>query len=334
MDSAGSVRERLVQLLKDRGFVSGTEIGLRLGISRSAVWKHVRALREEGFAILGSPRRGYRLADVPDTLSPPVVLPFLSGGFGKPYRYYPVTSSTNDRAKELAQSGAPEGTVVVAEQQTGGRGRRGRSWHSPPGGLWFSLLLRPDVAPAETQTLPLLLSVAVARGIEEYLGLHPDLKWPNDILLGGRKAGGILAEIGAETERVHHVVAGIGLNVNIASFPPELETTATSLQIQWGGKISRARLLGVLLAVIEEDYRRWCRTGFAPFHAAYQKRCSFLGKEVAVVAAGGVLTGLAAGVDAAGRLLLSVPGGEVKRLSGGEVTVREEGAVAAGSGYR
>ncbi|MEW6771172.1 MAG: biotin--[acetyl-CoA-carboxylase] ligase [Bacillota bacterium] len=334
MGSAGSARERLVQLLKDRGFVSGTEIGLRLGISRGAVWKHVRALREEGFAIFGSPRRGYRLGDVPDTLLPPVVLPFLTGGFGRPYRYHPVTSSTNDRAKELAQSGAPEGTVVVAEQQTGGRGRRGRSWHSPPGGLWFSLLLRPDVPPAETQTLPLLLSVAVVRGIEEHLGLQPGLKWPNDILLGGRKVGGILTEMSAETEQVHHVVAGIGLNVNITSFPPELETTATSLRIQSGGEVSRARLLGVLLAVIEEDYRRWCRAGFAPFHAAYQERCSFLGKEVVVVAAGEVLTGLAAGVDAAGRLLLSVPGGGIKRLSGGEVTVREGDAVAAGSGHR
>jgi len=330
----GSLREQLFRLLNNQGFVSGTEISRNLGISRGAVWKHIRALRREGFVISGSPRRGYRLERVPEMLSPLAVLPVLTGGFGRPYHYFPATSSTNDRAKELALSGAPEGTVVVAEQQTGGRGRRGRWWYSPPGGLWFSLLLRPRVSPAEVQTLPLFLALAVVRGVEGYLGLRLDLKWPNDILLGGRKVGGILTEIGAETEQVHYVVAGIGLNVNFTTFPPELEATATSLRAGSGSEICRARLLGGLLEAVEKDYICWCRAGFAPFRERYKERCICLGKEVVVETAGEVLSGLAADVDAAGRLLLSIRGGESRWLSGGEVTVKEGNAVASSAGCR
>lgn len=319
------MREQLVsRLLEAEEFVSGARLCLDLGVSRSAVWKHVEALRREGFSIKASPRKGYRLVSIPDLLHPGIVLPLLEGVFGRPYHYYRTLRSTNDTAKELAHSGSPEGTVVVAEEQTAGRGRRGRSWYSPPGGLWFSLVLRPPVPPAEVNSLPLLLSLAVARGIEASIKILPGLKWPNDLLLEGRKIGGILTETSAEAEQVHYAVAGIGLNVNIASFAPDIEKTATSLKTYTGSEICRARLLSKILIAIENLYRRWCREGFEPFRAMYKDRLYGLGKQVAAISSGQILSGVASDVDADGRLLLTLPGGSQVRLSVGEITLREE----------
>lgn len=320
-----SLRERLLaQLLTAEGFVSGAEISQKLDISRGAVWKHIQALRREGFVITGSTRRGYRILSVPDLLLPSVILPVLTSDFGRPYYFYQTVSSTNDVVRELAYAGAPQGAVVAAEEQTGGRGRRGRSWYSPRGGLWFSLLLRPQVSPAQSQTLPLFVSLMVVKGIEKLLGITLDLKWPNDILLGGRKTGGVLVELGAEAEQVHYAVAGIGINVNVTSFPPELEKEATSLGIYAGRRVDRARLLAGILSSIETGYPCWCREGFAPFREAYKGRLSFLGRQITVRTAGGeVLTGIAADVDTDGRLLLSSPAGKQRWLHGGEVKVRE-----------
>ncbi|MEW6172394.1 MAG: biotin--[acetyl-CoA-carboxylase] ligase [Bacillota bacterium] len=386
------LRERLMtRLLTAKGYLSGTEVSQDLGVSREAVWKHIRALRREGFVISASPRKGYLLLDVPDVLHPGVVLPSLTGAFGRPYHYHGVLSSTNDRAKELAHAGAVEGTVVAAEEQTGGRGRRGRLWHSPHGGLWFSLILRPTVAlqntltlverqpcdfrqsnsekfpeaaknkhsaeseagrrgaytevrehrtasltklgavlqqpptvsPAEIHTLSLLVSLAVVQGVEELLGIRPDLKWPNDIILDGRKAGGVLVEISAEAEQVHYAVAGVGLNVNITFFPEELEAFATSLKIYTEKETCRARLLGVILKTLENSYFRWCREGFAPFLKDYKERLCCLEKEVVVDDAGRVFGGVVLDVEAGGRLVLGLPDGKTIHLSGGEVTVRE-----------
>lgn len=317
------MRERLLAwLLTAEGFVSGAEISQKLDISRGAVWKHIQALRREGFVITGSTRRGYRILSVPDILLPGVVFPVLTGKFGRPYYFHQTLSSTSDLVRQLAHAGAPQGTVVAAEEQTSGRGRRGRSWYSPRGGLWFSLLLRPHVSPAQSQTLPLFVSLMVAKGIERLLGITLDLKWPNDILLGGRKTGGVLVELGAEAEQVHYAVAGIGINVNVASFPPELQE-ATSLRIYTGRRVDRARLLAAILHSIETGYPRWCREGFAPFREAYKARLSFLGKHITARTAGGeVFNGIAADVDAGGRLLLSSAGGQ-RWLCGGDVKARE-----------
>lgn len=320
-----SLREKvLARLLAADGFMSGAEISQKLDISRGAVWKHVQALRREGFVISGSTGRGYRILRVPDLLLPSVILPVLSGDFGRPYYFYQTVSSTSDVARELAQSGAPQGTVVAAEEQTRGRGRRGNLWYSPRGGLWFSLLLRPRVSPAQSQTLPLFISLMVVKGIEKLTGVPPDLKWPNDIFLGRRKTGGVLVEISAEAEQVYYAVIGIGINVNVASFPPELAKEATSLHIYNGREVERARLLAVLLSTIETEYLRWCREGFAPFREAYKERLSLLGREITVkTTSGEVLSGNALDVDAGGRLLLSLPTGEQRWLYGGEVKIRE-----------
>ncbi len=294
-----------------------------VGISRGAVWKHIQALRQGGFAIDASPRKGYRLLEIPDALNAAVVTPLLAGGFGKPYHYRRSLKSTNDTAKTLAHAGAPEGTVVVAEEQTGGRGRRGRFWYSPPGGLWFSLILHPKIPPAEVNSLSLVLSLAVAEGLERLTGARPSLKWPNDVLLRGRKVGGILTEISSEADQVHFVVAGIGVNVNFTSFPPDIEPTATSLQAQTGGAVCRPRLFSAVLVSLEDNYRLWCEKGFPPFRKAYKERIDLLGKRVSAANPTGTLNGLAWDIDGDGRLVLRLPNGEETRLSTGEVTVRE-----------
>ncbi|MEW6183182.1 MAG: biotin--[acetyl-CoA-carboxylase] ligase [Bacillota bacterium] len=318
------LREQLMtRLMTAKGYVSGAEVSQDLGISREAVWKHIRALRREGFVISASPRKGYLLLNVPDVLHPWAVVPLFTGGFGRPYHYHGVLSSTNDRAKELAHAGASEGTVVVTEEQTGGRGRRGRLWHSPRGGLWFSLILRPGVSPAGIHSLSLLVSLAVVQGVNDFLRICSELKWPNDIFLGGRKAGGVLIEIGAEAEQVHYAVAGVGLNVNITSFPAELDAAATSLRIHTGKETCRARLLGAILKTLEDGYSRWCREGFGPFREEYKKRLCCLGKEVTVSDAGRLTGGVILDVEVDGRLVLGLPDGGTLRLSGGEVTVRE-----------
>lgn len=320
-----SLREELLaRLLAAADFVSGAELSGALGVSRCAVWKHIEALRDEGYEIAGSPRRGYRLLKVPDALYPPLFSPLVRGKFGQPYHFYPVVSSTNDVAKELARQGAPEGTLVVAEEQTGGRGRLGRAWHSPPGGLWFSLILRPPVSPAATQSLPVLLSLAVTDGVAAFLLPSVEVKWPNDIVYQGKKVGGILVELGAEAEAVHFVVAGIGLNVNITSFPAPLEKTATSLQKIAGKALSRPQLLSAILAAAERYYSRWCREGFAPFREDYEHRLCLLGREVEICCGGSITRGTVAGVDAEGRLVLVSPDGTKQRFVGGEVTFKQK----------
>ncbi|MGO0123083.1 biotin--[acetyl-CoA-carboxylase] ligase [Desulfothermobacter acidiphilus] len=313
----------LLRLKAADGFVSGASLAAELGVSREAVWKQIKLLQAMGFSIKGRSRQGYRLEGWADSLEPVAVLPLLRGKWGHPYFYYPFVSSTNEVLKAKAAD-LPEGAVVVAEEQVGGKGRRGRSWYSPPGGIWCSLMLRPPVHPHTLLSLPLLLALAVVEALEcLFPGLPLNLKWPNDLLCRGQKLGGILVEAAAETERVHWAVAGIGLNVNLASFPPELEKLATSLELCWGSKSCRPFLLVAVLERLEELYARWCREGFAPLLPRYKDRFCYLGRRVRVEGEGGVWQGKAEAVDEEGRLLLRLDDGSLRPLLGGEVTLRE-----------
>ena len=225
--------------------ISGEYLAAQLGLSRAAVWKRVHRLKARGYVIEGSPRRGYRLLAVPDKLLPEEVLQGLKTRlFTGPVHHFETLDSTNDLAKELAAQGAPEGTVVVAEAQTGGRGRLGREWNSPPGvGLYVSLVLRPMLPPMELPQITLTTAVAVVRAVRRVAAVAPGIKWPNDLLLNGKKLGGILTEMETESDRIRHVVVGLGLNVNNPGFPPELAATATSLTLTAGGTFSRVNLL-------------------------------------------------------------------------------------------
>lgn len=278
---------RILELLRrQEGFLSGEDIGRELSITRAAVWKGIKKLREEGYEIEAVTNRGYRLTN-PETMYNKRELEqgLKTKTMGQTIYFYEETDTTNNRARELALESAPEGTLVVAEKQTAGRGRRGKVWESPLGtGIWMSLVLRPQIMPAEASVLTLLCGLATAEAIEAETGLSAGIKWPNDILINGKKAVGILTEMDCEMSEVHFVIPGIGINVNTASFPPEIAEIATSLYLECGKTVSRRRLVHKVLERLEEHYETFLRTGsFAAMLEDYRKHCITLGKEVHVL---------------------------------------------------
>lgn len=278
---------RILELLRrQEGFLSGEDIGRELSITRAAVWKGIKKLREEGYEIEAVTNRGYRLTN-PETMYNKRELEqgLKTKTMGQSIYFYEETDTTNNRARELALEGAPEGTLVVAEKQTAGRGRRGKVWESPLGtGIWMSLVLRPQIMPAEASVLTLLCGLATAEAIEAETGLSVGIKWPNDILINGKKAVGILTEMDCEMSEVHFVIPGIGINVNTASFPPEIADIATSLYLECGKTVSRRRLVHKVLERMEEHYETFLRTGsFTAMLEDYRKHCITLGKEVHVL---------------------------------------------------
>lgn len=278
---------RILELLRrQKGFLSGEDIGRELSITRAAVWKGIKKLREEGYEIEAVTNRGYRLTN-PETMYNKRELEqgLKTKTMGQSIYFYEETDTTNNRARELALEGAPEGTLVVAEKQTAGRGRRGKVWESPLGtGIWMSLVLRPQIMPAEASVLTLLCGLATAEAIKAETGLSAGIKWPNDILINGKKAVGILTEMDCEMSEVHFVIPGIGINVNTASFPPEIADIATSLYLECGKTVSRRRLVHKVLERLEEHYETFLRTGsFTAMLEDYRKHCITLGKEVHVL---------------------------------------------------
>src|SRR6202142_2836025 len=227
--------------------VSGAELAEQLKISRAAIWARIEELRKLGYDIEASPHFGYRLVSSPDALHADDLLARLGKTkiIGRDIRVFEQTTSTNDVIEKLARDGVKEGAVVFAESQTKGRGRLGRKWISPERkGLWFSVLLRPDLRPQEATQLTVASATALRRAIQSATGLQPEIKWPNDILIGGKKVAGILTELNAELDKVRYVILGIGIDVNLDAneFPVELKKNATSLKIENGETVSRAKL--------------------------------------------------------------------------------------------
>lgn len=320
-----STRAKLVELLASgEGFVSGAELARRLGISRNAVWKHVESLREEGWDVETAHSRGYRIVRRPDPLDESVITAALCTRLlGRRLVCAPVTGSTNDDAAALARRGEPEGTVVVADAQTAGRGRLGRGWVSVRGlNLYMSVLLRPAVPPGAAPQLSLVAGVAVARAIEAE-GVETRIKWPNDVLLGGRKVCGILTELEAEADRVEFVIVGIGVNLNSRPehFPPELRDIATSVGLAAGRPVERARFAARLLGELEHCYDRYIEAGFGALAGEWNGRSALTGRRVTVAgAARDAVSGSCAGIDGDGALLL-VEGATRHRVLAGDVTV-------------
>ena len=250
---------RIVRLLADHAMVvvSGTKIADEIGTSRSEVWRLIQQLRGLGVQVAGHQATGYQLETVPDLLLPEFVNAALKGTiFADQVRHYFRIGSTNLTAMEAAAAGAPEGTVLLAEEQTAGRGRGGHSWHSARStGIYCSAILRPAVAPADALLLSLLVGLAVRTAVEEVTGLKADLRWPNDLLLGSKKFCGILIEMNAEVTRVRYAVAGIGMNVNHAEFPADLREIATSLRVESDRSWSRVGIAAALLKSLDREYR-------------------------------------------------------------------------------
>ncbi len=322
-----SERKRtVIDILRENtGFVSGEAISETLGISRNAVHKHVNSLRKRGYRILGISRRGYKLEQEPSTLSMTLVAELTKqSALGKSFRHYDEIESTNLEAKTLAISGAPEGTVVVAECQSAGRGRLGRRWTSPPGkGLLFSVILRPEMEMSQAHMLTLVTAVATAEAIDEHSQVGISIKWPNDLFIGDKKVGGILMEVAGEQDNVDWMVVGIGINVNteFVELPVPLRRTATSLNMASGQFVDRSALLAALLLSLEQHYTRAVTQGFDHALAAFRQRDFLLKRSVSVETREGPVIGKAAGVDEHGALLVELPERRTRRFHSGDVTL-------------
>lgn len=309
-----------------KAFLSGEELSSRLGVSRTAIWKHIKALREEGYVFESQPRLGYRLVHMADSLQGHTIHNGLqTRTMGQKIIFREILDSTNALAKEEALNGAPEGLLVLAETQTNGRGRRGRSWISQSGkGIWSSLVLRPEVSPMEASKLTIIASVAVIKTIEKVYNLVAGIKWPNDIVLEGKKIAGILTELSADVERINHVILGIGINVSQeeADFPKELQPFASSLYLSTGAFMPRQRILQVLLQEFEVLYEGFLRGEFASILNEWRRYSVTIGKEVVVDRIKDQVTGIAIDVDADGVLLVQREDGTLERIVAGDVSLR------------
>ena len=319
-------KKTVIDILRDSpGFVSGQVISDRLGISRNAVHKHVNSLRGRGYRILGISRRGYKLEEEPCRLAMPVVAKLTEQSiFGRAFRYHDEIESTNLEAKKLANDGAPEGTVVISESQSSGRGRLGRRWTSPAGkGLLFSVVLRPQLAMTDAHFLTLIAASAAAEAIEAQVKVPVHIKWPNDLIVNSKKAGGILLEVSGEHDAVEWVVAGIGINVNTDydELPVALRRTATSLKMAGDKTVDRSALLARVLLTLERMYTDCRRNGFDKALRTFRERDYLLHRSVSVQTREGPVVGEASGIDDRGALLVSLPDRHIRRFHSGDVSL-------------
>ncbi len=318
------MKEKIIGVLLDNGgnFISGEELSRQLNISRTAVWKHIKEIRGEGYVIEAFPRKGYRMKKKPDLLLPREIKRHLNTlRLGKSIEYLARVDSTNRRAKEMGLQGALEGTLVVAEEQTRGRGRLDRQWFSPRGGIWFSILLRPDLSPQQAPLLTLLTSLAGVKGIKNATGYSLYIKWPNDLFWQGKKAAGILTEINAEMDRINFVVVGVGINVNIRHdhFPEDISSEAISLMEEGGESVSRPKLLATFLNEMEKMYDQAQLEGFKELIGEWKKYSTTLGKRVEVKTPRGIIKGKAVDINEEGALMVEKEGGGVIHLLSGDV---------------
>jgi BirA family biotin operon repressor/biotin-[acetyl-CoA-carboxylase] ligase len=308
--------------------ISGAELAQQLGISRTAIWARIEDLRKLGYEIEASPHLGYRLVGAPDVLHPDDLVSRLGKTevVGRDIRVFEETTSTNDVIEKLAHDGVKEGVVVFAEAQTRGRGRLGRKWISPARkGLWFSVLLRPNLRPQETTQLTVAAATALRRAIASQTDLKPEIKWPNDIQMRGRKVAGILTELNAELDSVKYVILGIGVDVNLAAsdFPNELRKTATSLRVEAGKMIPRAELATAILQELDADYTRVVCGKFAAVADEWESHCSTIGHDVAIRIGERQIRGRAEALDEDGALLLRTIHGHLERIIGGDLTLEK-----------
>ena len=331
-DATKSRKGLILDLLKNQTRVSGQVLADNTGISRNAVWKTINRLRAEGYAIDSAPGRGYTLKQIPDRLLAEEIRSGLQTNiFGRQVFSFSEVLSTQTHVRSLAEDGAPEGSVVLAERQTRGRGRLQRVWTDLPGSIFMSLILRPEIPPDRAMHFPLLAGVALAKAVQSIAPtLDPQLKWPNDLQLKGKKCSGILAEMAAEPERIHYIILGLGLNVNcpFSKMDPDLRDIATSLQIESGAPVSRTTLVRSLLEFLEAIYCSYLTLGFEPIRNEWKQWSTTLNTQVRVRSASETLEGLALDIDENGALIIQQTNGRLTTVVAGDVSLR----VASGSG--
>lgn len=337
----GSTEPEIIKMLKGSaqggntplGFVSGQSLSAALGISRTAVWKHIKHLRAAGYGISAEPSKGYRLDEVDAAKNRPFneweVSSLLTTGFiGRSLYFYPSVPSTNAIAFELGRGGGNppvgcgEGAAVIADGQTSGKGRLGRVWVSPRGvNLYTSIVLRPRIQPQNASQLTFLAAIAVAETVKGFIRKSPEVKWPNDILIDGRKAAGILLEMDTELDRVNFVVVGIGVNLNMRrdDLPESIKKTAVSLFDKTGADVDRAEFAARLYSIFEKWYKIYERVGFSPVLDEWKGYFGCAGRPVKVNSVGASIEGVCMGVDVDGALLVRVSSGKVERVLSGDV---------------
>lgn len=321
----------LAELRNCGDYVSGQQLCDKFGVTRTAVWKVINQLKEEGYLIESVSRRGYRLVEGPvDILSQSEIASRLTTKWaGSKLYYFDVTGSTNNDAKRLAEEGASHGTVVVADIQNAGKGRRGRKWQTLPGtALSFTLLLRPEFSPDKASMLTLVMALSVAEAVGDVTGIEASIKWPNDIVMNKKKICGMLTEMTMtpEMDEIQYIVVGAGINVNncsIEEFEEEIRTSATSLRIETGRQVDRAGLLEKVLVRFEENYGIFLETlDLSRLREAYQKHLQGVGCEVRVLDPAGEYTGISQGINDKGELIVVKENGERVQVYAGEVSVR------------
>jgi BirA family transcriptional regulator, biotin operon repressor / biotin---[acetyl-CoA-carboxylase] ligase len=318
----------LMELFEDANgaFLSGEELSSKLGISRTAVWKQIEKLREQGYQFEAASRKGYRLKTKPDKLELTDLLTKLATKrLGRSIKFYESVDSTQNVAHQLVNEGAAEGTIVLADKQTAGRGRMGRKWHSPQGkGIWVSIILRPAIPLQFTPQLTLLVAVALCRAIRAFTELPVGIKWPNDLLIGGKKICGILLESSAEDERLKHVIAGVGISANLVAddFPPDIREVATSLAMELGKPLDRTELLCRFLLELEQLYELYLTEGFAPIKLLWEALNVSLHRPVRSQTPQGVIEGIAESMDDSGALAVRHADGTLTKIYSGDVEFR------------
>jgi BirA family biotin operon repressor/biotin-[acetyl-CoA-carboxylase] ligase len=319
------MKEKILELLKQHAdYVSGQDICNRLGVSRTAVWKNIKALKEEGYRIDSVNNRGYKLLAEPDVIDEMRIREYLhTKWLGSTILYEPEMDSTNIQAKRLGEHDAVNGTVVVTECQTAGRGRRGKTWVSPAGNCYFSILLRPEVLVDRASVITLVSAMALAKAIKQVAALDTMIKWPNDVIANGKKLCGILTESSTDLEYINYAVVGIGINANQTDFPEEIKDMASSIRLETGKEINRAELLGTFLNIFETYYETFLETeDLTKLSEEYNRLLVNRGREVKIIEKETERILTAVGIDDKGGLIVEDCNGQRETIISGEVSVR------------
>lgn len=320
------MKTQILKMLRNAdGYISGQEICDELGVSRTAVWKWMNQLKQEGYRIEAVQNKGYHILEYPDVVTGAELESILDTSFvGKKVVYFEETDSTNNQAKKLAEDGAEHGTLVITEVQNSGRGRRGRQWISPKGsGIWMSLILRPQIEPFAASMLTLVSAMAVAKAVQEVTGQECNIKWPNDIVLNNKKICGILTEMSAEVDTVSYVVVGPGINVNTEYFDESIQNMATSIFVETGIHVKRSKLIELFAKYFEQYYDSFVQAGdLSELVDEYNSLLINVNRQVKISDTKGEFTGEALGIDDKGELLVKKEDGTVCNIIAGEVSVR------------
>ncbi|MBM6619834.1 biotin--[acetyl-CoA-carboxylase] ligase [Bacillus suaedaesalsae] len=322
-----ALREKLLEVFTQAQgeFVSGQKLSEAIGCSRTAIWKHIEDLRKEGYELEAVRRKGYRIMMKPEKVtSNEIQLGLATKYIGRTIHYEETVESTQKIAHRLSYDNVPEGTIVVADEQLSGRGRLDRTWHSPKfSGVWMSTILRPRIPLGQAPGLTLLAAVAVAQAIEDMTELEPEIKWPNDILINGKKTVGILTEMQAESDRINAIIIGIGINVNqsVEDFPEELREKATSLRIENGSTLNRAELIQAVLMKLEKLYEQFLSNGFYPIKLLWEAYAISIGKRIIASTLRGTITGYAKGITDDGVLMLEDDHGTVHYIHSADIEI-------------